>query len=66
MVDVAMTLIGVLIDAVRYYFSRRAAANLRKEAELMLYALFNRDAKLEPRYADGNIVGIIVGAVGRA
>jgi hypothetical protein len=77
MSDVAPTLIGFALTligfAMSYFFHRKATAELRKEAkklrklhELTLYGLFNRDAKLEPRYdADGNIVGIIVSGVGR-
>jgi hypothetical protein len=66
---VVLTLIGALIG---YYLYREAKEDaregvdkLRQLDELTLYAHFNRDAKLEPRYdEDGN--GIIVGAVGHA
>jgi hypothetical protein len=44
---------------------RKETAKLRHLHEITLYALLNRDAKLEPRYdADGHIVGVIVSAVG--
>jgi|KBSSwiStaDraftv2_1062776.scaffolds.fasta_scaffold5518099_1 hypothetical protein len=45
----------------------KEAARLRKLHELTLYAYFNRDAKVRPRYdAHGNMVGIIVEAAGNA
>jgi hypothetical protein len=45
----------------------KETARLRNLHELTLYAYFNRDAKVKPRYdAHGKMVGIIVEAAGNA
>jgi hypothetical protein len=65
------TLTSLIVSWIFYWLATRdlkkETAKLRQLHEMTLYALFNRDAKLEPRRdKHGNIVGIFVSAVGRA
>jgi hypothetical protein len=73
--DIILMLAGTAMGfLVAYFFDwlwskglTKETARLRNLHELTLYAYFNRDAKVKPRYdAHGKMVGIIVEAAGNA
>jgi hypothetical protein len=74
-IAVASWLGGALVTwwAARHYYKkagdelRNEAKELRRSTELVLFALLNRDAQIEPRLdAEGRVTGVVVSAVGHA